>query len=352
MRSSSEVTFLAQVFNSGKPLTIFPMSQAQRILFNGTTAVGVQVHSAGMDWTLSARKEVIVSAGWSHSPQLLMVSGVGPAETLQAHNITIVKDLPGVGQNLHDSCNIGAVTHNVTLNNIATTSSQAIQGYINNGTGPLTNSGGDLLSFEKLPAAYRAQYSNETRSRLAATWSSDWPELEFTASERGGPGNTVGGGLANIGMLMVATLSRGNVTISSASMQDPPVISTNWLLDPADQEVAVQAYKRAREIWSHVDARIKGPEFMPGEHVRTDAQLREYILANGYNRAIHHGSSTCMMGCAEETLAVVDAKGRVFGTRNLRVIDSSSFRFTPPGHTQAATYAHAEKLVAEVLKAV
>nr|POF14899.1 dehydrogenase pate [Quercus suber] len=352
MRLSSEVTFLAQVINSGKPMTVFPMSQAQRILFNGTTATGVQVHSMGMDWTLSARKEVIVSAGWSHSPQLLMVSGVGPAETLKAHNITVVKDLPGVGQNLHDSCNIGAVTHNVTLNNLASTSTAAVQSYINNGTGPLTNSGGDVLSFETLPASYRAQYSNTTLSRLAATWSSDWPELEFTASERGGPGNTVGGGLANIGMLMVATLSRGNVTICSASMKDRPVISTNWLLDPADQEVAVQAYKRAREIWSHVDDSIKGPEYMPGPHVRTDDQIREYILSNGYNRAIHHGSSTCMMGHANETLAVVDSKGRVFGTHRLRVIDSSSFRFTPPGHTQAATYVHAEKLVAEVLRAL
>lgn len=278
-----------------------------------------------------------------------MVSGIGPAKVLKEHDIPIVADLPGVGQNLYDSCNVGAVVHNVTLNRVAIDSEQAVQGYINNATGTLTNSGGDVLSFEKLPAAYRTQLSKDTQARLAE-WPSNWPEVEYTASSRGGPANTVSAGAASdIGILLVKTLSRGNVTICSASMKDRPVISTNWLLDDADKEVAVQAYKRAREIWTHVDPTITGPETTPGTNVTTDADLLQYIRANGYNRAIHHGSSTCMMGRANETLAVVDSHGKVFGTQRLRVIDSSSFRFTPPGHTQAATYAHAEKLVMDVL---
>jgi choline dehydrogenase len=139
-------------------------------------------------------------------------------------------------------------------------------------------------------------------------------------------------------------------------MLDKPVISTNWLLDEADQEVAIQAYKRVREFWSHVNI-TTGPEARPGSNVTSDADLLEFI--RGAVGPIHHATSTCeyrsrdfcssvdgsnlltnttgMMGRANETMAVVDSEARVFGVSGLRVIDSSSFRFTPPGHTQAAT---------------
>jgi len=306
------------------------------------TATGVLVRSAGRDYTLSAKREVIVSAGAMHSPQLLMVSGIGPRSTLSRHNITVVSDLPGVGQNMHDSCNIGSVTFPVSVISTAILdrdpeyAQTALEQYVTNGTGILSNEGGGVISFEKIPQPYRSNMTNATLSRLAA-WPADWPEIELTLSSTGKSFEGSSGqsqNLVSVAMLLVAALSRGNVTISSGSMLDKPVISTNWLSDPADQEVAVQAYKRAREIWSHIPIRT-GPETSPGGNVTTDAQLLEYI--RGAVAPIHHASSTNMMGMANETMAVVDSHARVMGVHDLRVIDSSSFRFTPPGHTQAAT---------------
>lgn len=311
-----------------------------KILFsteNGSTrATGVSVQSTdrtygATNWTLSARKEVIVSAGVYHSPQLLMVSGIGPADTLASHNISLIKTLPGVGQNMHDSCAIGGVLHNTSVPK-PTVTQQDIDSYIANATGLLTNSGGDVLGWEKLPAKYRQNLSNNTLEMLAQ-WPSDWPEVEYVAQNTGGPADAV---QAEFSMLLIATFSRGNVTLRTNSMLDKPIISTNWLLDEADQEVAIQAYRRAREFWSHFPKSINvSEEVTPGANVTTDAELLEVI--RGQVSAIHHGTSTCMMGQANETMAVVDSHARVFGVKDLRVIDSSSFRFTPPGHTQGAT---------------
>ncbi|KAI6890660.1 alcohol oxidase [Hortaea werneckii] len=352
LRSSSESTFLDHAINAGSPLTVYPMTQAMRILFNNETrATGIHAHSSGMDWKIHARKEVILSAGVMHSPQLLMVSGIGPASTLHAHNITLIKDLPGVGQNMHDSCAIGAVIRQTNITNPLPITAETISTFRQNRTGILTNSGGDVLSFEKLPAKYRSHLSNATRSQLAQ-WPSDWPEIELLPLNRGGPTDASTG--SSIAILMTATLSRGNLTITSPCMHDPPTLSPNWLLHPADQELAIQAYRRARELWNFfpgVGVDIGAEEMSPGGNVTSDARLLEYIRQQGVS-GIHHASSTCMMGKAGEEGegAVVDSKGRVFGVQGLRVVDASSFRFTPPGHTQAATYCHAEKLVEDILR--
>ncbi|KAI7703654.1 alcohol oxidase [Hortaea werneckii] len=351
LRSSSESTFLDHAVNAGSPLTVYPMTQAMRILFNNNTrATGIHAHSSGMDWNIRAHKEVILSAGVMHSPQLLMVSGIGPASTLHAHNIPLIKDLPGVGQNMHDSCAIGGVIRQTNITNPLPITAETISTFRQNRTGILTNSGGDVLSFEKLPAKYRSHLTNTTRSQLAQ-WPSDWPEIELLPLNRGGPTDASTG--SSIAILMTATLSRGNLTINSSSMHDPPTLSPNWLLHPADQEVAIQAYRRARELWTFfpgVGVNIGTEEMSPGDNVTSDAELLEYIRQQGVS-GIHHASSTCMMGRAGEEGAVVDSKGRVFGTQGLRVVDASSFRFTPPGHTQAATYCHAEKLVEDILQA-
>lgn len=317
------------------------MTQAMRILFDDSKcATGVEVQSAGMTWTLNARKEVISSAGVMHSPQLLMVSGVGPKETLEAQKIPVVQDLPGVGQSMHDSCVLGGVTHNVTLPTLTTILQdvgglgEATRQYLQNATGVLGNIGADVFSFEKLPAKYRAHLSNATLGKLAR-WPADWPEVELSPSTGGSPADP-SSNVGSIGLILVAAISRGNVTIRSNSMLDKPVISTNWLLDPADQEVAIQAYRQAREIWKHVDPSIvASEEISPGAHVTSDEDLLEHIKSNV--AAVHHGSATCMMGKEGERMAVVDSHARVFGVRNLRVIDVSSLRFTPPGHTQGAT---------------
>ncbi|GAB7362564.1 hypothetical protein MBLNU230_g2881t1 [Neophaeotheca triangularis] len=356
LRSSSETSFLQEAIDTELPLTVYPMSQAMQIMFDSDKrATGVTVQSAGYNYTLSARQEVIVSAGAYHSPQLLMVSGIGPAETLQKNGIDVIADRPGVGQNMHDSCNIDGVTHGVPLISSARVSSdagfkvQAEQQFLQDGSGILTNSGGDVLSWEKLPEPYRSNLSNSTRQKLAR-WPSDWPEIEIVLQSSG---KTLTGSAgdnndyATLGVLLVGAISRGNMTINSSSMADKPVISTNWLLDEADQEIAVQAYRQLREAWKHIPIATT-PETAPGANVTSHADILASIKKN--MGAVHHATSSCMMGRANETMAVVDGNAKVSGVQKLRVIDSSSFRFTPPGHTQGATYAHAEKLVDDIKK--
>ena len=141
---------------------------------------------------------------------------------------------------------------------------------------------------------------------------------------------------ASIGILLVATTSRGNLTIASADNAVAPVLSMNWLQTDTDQRVAVEAVRRARQAWLGVPESVRiGPEASPGANVTTDAQILDFL--RGAVGAIHHGSSTCKMGKEGDSMAVVDSVGRVFGTKGLRVIDSSSFVFTPPGHTQGVT---------------
>lgn len=297
-RSSSE-TFLQRSIEQGAPLTVYQMTQALQVLFDDEKrAIGVRVQSANRNYTLNARNEVILSAGAFHSPQLLMVSGIGPQNVLQEHDIPVLANRPGVGQNMHDSCNAGGVTFPVSVISTAIRQrdaeyeANAIEQFRSNRSGILTNSGGDVLSFEKLPGSYRAHLSNFTRERLAE-WPADWPETEYVLSSSG---ETLEGSSATeknyvrIGVLLVGALSRGNVTIKSNSMFDKPIISTNWLLDEADQEVAVQAYKRIREFWSHVEIKT-GPEEAPGSNITSDADLLEHI--RGAVSPIHHASSTC-----------------------------------------------------------
>lgn len=352
LRSSAESSFLAEAF--GRPgLTTYINAQVRNIIFENGTATAVNVTNYGMrPFKLSARREVIVSAGAWHSPQLLMVSGIGPKTTLDKFGIKVVKDLPGVGQNMWDSTNIGGPVYEISLPGytywqqeepMASAEAQLLA----NGTGPLTNIGLDVGAWETFPD--RSNFSAATQEALAGI-PADWPLIEnsLTSSSRVLETSDTGKQYGVIGCILVAATSRGNMTIQSADNMDPPIIDPGWLRDESDQEVAVKAYRRAREAWQAVPDGIRvGSEVSPGSNVTTDAQLLDYIKQ--HIAPIHHASSSCAMGKSDNPMAVVDSKGKVFGVQRLRVIDASSFPFTPPGHTQGVTYAHAEKLVDDVL---
>lgn len=358
LRSSSESSFLTKAFERTS-LTTYLNAQARNIIFKNGTATGVNVTINGMyPFTLAARKEVIVSAGVWHSPQLLMVSGIGPADTLKEFDISVVSDLQGVGQNMWDTCAINGPRYEIELPEFTAMAAipeadrmhQAVQSLLTNATGPLTNEGSNVVGWYRFPESRRNNLTAAAREALAK-FPSDWPEVEFnlatsepTVSYNGSSKLT-----GSIGALLIKPLSRGNMTIRSASNLDPPVVNPNWLRDPIDQEVAVQAYKAAREMWQAITVR-KGEELFPGTNVTTDAQLLETVISQV--SVIHHSSASCAMGKSDNPDAVVDSKGRVFGVQKLRVIDSSSLPFTPPGHTQGTTYAHAEKLVQDVLDAM
>ena len=360
-RSSSESSFL-QAALSNTTLQVYKQTLAQQILFSSNkTATGVSVSTGGQNYVLSAKKEVIVSAGAFQSPQLLMVSGIGPSALLQSLDIPVVKDLPGVGQNLWDqpwfasSFRVNVPTAS-SLQNDPAAYAAALQAYTTGATGPLSISSGGIFGWEKLPNATRATFSQSTISKLSQ-FPIDWPELEWLPAsaflgyqENHQTADPLDGyNYASLGTALITPLSRGNVSINSSSMGDPPLINPNWITDPADIEVAIAALKRQRRVWS-VLAKYNvtiGDEAFPGIAVQSDSQILEWI--RNAVTPIWHASSTCKMGRKNDSMAVIDSQARVFGVQGLRVVDASSFPFLPPGHPQSTVYALGQKIANDLL---
>ncbi|KAL6719080.1 hypothetical protein ACLMJK_003315 [Lecanora helva] len=348
IRSSSETSFLQLAVATSPLLQIYQRTLAERIIFDGNrTATGVAVSTDGVRYALLARKEVILAAGVFRTPQLLMVSGVGPAATIQALGIPVIANLAGVGQNMWDQPYLATSYRvNVTTHPDPLLASEIIEEYLQNQTGPLTNPVSNTIGFEKLPPFLRTRLSPETLTDLAQ-FPPDWPEIEHLPLA----GTTVetndNENYGSFTFVVLATTSRGNVTVNSTNVSLNPLVSPNWLLTQTDQEVAIQGLKRARQLANASGVTI-GPEFLPGQAVVTDAQILEYIRSTV--APIHHASSTCAMGKAGDPDAVVDSKGNVLDVKALRIVDISTFPLLPPGHTQANVYMLAEKFADDIKK--
>lgn len=362
-RSSSESSYLQSALRN-TTLKVYKNTMAEKLVFNGTTVTGVSVSAGGRTWTISARNEVIVCAGAFQSPQILMVSGIGPRAALQDFKIPVIKDLPGVGQNLQDQPYWG-ISYRVkmetasSLMNDPAAAAAAQRLYKASATGPLAVSAGGVFGWEKFPQSYRSQFTAATRAALAK-FPSDWPELEWlpvsaflgTQANHQTSDPEDGYNYATIAASLIAPLSRGSVYLASNSMNDPPNINPNWLSDPADQEMAIAAVRRQREMWGILTKYnlTIGPEYYPGADVQTDAQILDAI--SKMVTPIWHAASTCKMGNTSDPMAVIDSQARVYGVKGLRVVDASSFPFLPPGHPQATIYALAQKIAAEILQEI
>ncbi|KAJ6103163.1 hypothetical protein N7486_005590 [Penicillium sp. IBT 16267x] len=362
LRSSSQSSFLSSINPS--TLTTHTDTLAKKIVFNDDkTATGVQVKGAlGNTVTLFATKEVIVSAGVFQSPQLLMVSGVGPSDVLEEHGITVVADRPGVGQNMWDHPFM-APTYRVqvpTLTKVATdliyAAGELIDGLLAK-NGQLTNPVADFLAWEKIPASLRSGWSQSTKTALDK-FPSDWPEAEYI-SGAGYVGNVSnlfsdqpkdGYEYASMLGVLIATSSRGNVTLKSADTSDMPIINPNWLGDTADQELAIAMFKRMRQAFQSkaMAPVIIGDEYYPGTGVQSDSEILEFIKNNVM--PLWHAAATCKMGTSDDDMAVVDSQARVFGVDGLRVVDASAFPFLPPGHPQSTVYMLAEKISEAIIQ--
>jgi len=349
LRDSSESSFLQKSLGR-RGLTTYINTMARKILFSGTKAVGVTVDNYGQQpFNLTARKEVIVAAGLWSTPQLLMVSGIGPKETLKKFDIPVLSNLQGVGQGTHDSAAVHGPIWEIEGISIGGWKQpdkfqEAVVEFNQFKKGPLTNGGVDVGAFEKIPVANLSKKAQED----LAQYPDDWPEVEYIMQMVDTPSGATGKNYAAMTIRMVGTVSRGNMTIASASNLDAPIINPNWLLEDTDKEVALYALLRARELWKHIPSRI-GKEVYPGANITSDEHLLDLTYDN--LDPTHHGTASCAMGKADDPLAVVDSKGRVFGVKNLRLIDSSTMPLTPPGHTMGPTYANAEKLIQDIIDA-
>lgn len=355
-RETSQTSFLDYAMRTTE-IKVYAHTMARQILFDGNkTANGVLVQSGNKIYTLSATKEVILSAGAFQSPQLLMVSGVGPRKTLEKYGIPVVADSPGVGQNLQDQPLVGVayrvdVPTSSKMVNDPQYAAEAAMSYLANGTGPLAGPPG-LLAFDRVSESQPDLLSNATLSALKQ-YPEDWPQLEYLTqngysglnrnNREADPAD--GYNYATISAVVVSPFSRGNVTISSADASVQPVINPNWLTAPEDVDIAVAGFKRVRDLWSFVNVTI-GAEYLPGPNITTDAQIVGYLRESAFT--LYHASATCKMGRSDDKMAVVDARARVYGVNGLRVVDASAFPFLPPGHPQATVYMLAEKIAEDV----
>ncbi|EAW14213.1 GMC family oxidoreductase [Aspergillus clavatus NRRL 1] len=360
-RSSSETAFLSSLNPLSKTLKIYKGTMANRILFDSRKrATGVQVSDLLQTFTLNARREIIISAGVFHSPQLLMVSGIGPADTLEELDIDIIRNAPGVGQNMWDHVFFGP-TYQVAVETYTKVATDLIY-FINHllqwvsaHSGVLTNPIIDYIAFEKLSNQIRANFSESTVSDLS-WFPDDWPEIEYLSAAAyvgdfskpllSQPSD--GKQYATILGTLVAPTSRGNVTIISADTSDLPVINPNWLSTETDQQVAIAAYRRIRAMFQSAAMApiVVGTEYFPGSQYETDVEILEVI--QNTVMTIYHAACTCKMGTRDDPMAVLDSRARVFGVKGLRVVDASAFPILVPGHPQSTVYMLAEKIAADI----
>ncbi|ROV97804.1 hypothetical protein VPNG_08655 [Cytospora leucostoma] len=321
-------------------LHIFDNTLGECILFDKEkVARGLQVTTANRTYTLAARREAIVSGGAFQSPHLLLVSGVRPAGLLREHGFEVVADRPGVGQNLQDHVFFG-ITYRL---NVATASALqyralAVAEFNADGTGPLASPGGDFDGYEKLPQGLRTSFAPAMLAELARL-PADWPVMQyltlptyvgnFETASTGSPQD--GYMYATLLATLIAPSSRGNISISSPHMADQPLINPNRITTQHDIDVAIRGFKRLRQILTSraITNVTIGPEYYPGSQVQTDKQIYRQIQ-DSFN-TMYHAASSCKMPKRSDPYAVVDSHARLYGVRNLRVVDISAFPSVTPG---------------------
>jgi len=324
-------------------LVIRSLSQAQRLLFEGSRCVGVEVCSAGSTgpatWVARARDEVVLAAGSIGSPQLLQLSGVGAPELLGQHGIAVTHALRGVGENLQDHLQLrmafkvsGIKSLNTMANSLWGKAMMGLE-YAFMRSGPLT------MAPSQLGVFWQSSEEHET------------PNLQYhvqplSLDKFGDPLHSFPAFTASVCNLRPS--SRGHVRITSIDPAAKPEISCNYLSTDEDRKVASAALKLTRRIVGMPALqKYKPEEFLPGPQVQTDAELAR--AAGDIGTTIFHPVGTCRMGKADDPLAVVDPQLRVRGLQGLRIADASVMPTITSGNTNAPTLMVAERAAAMIL---
>jgi choline dehydrogenase len=305
---------------------------ATRVLFEGRRAVGVRYQQGGTTHEVRARGEVILSAGPINSPQLLKLSGVGPAAELAALGIAVVRELPGVGENLQDHLEFYfqmASLEPVTLYAQTSLWRRALIG------------ARWLLTHSGLGASNHFETGGFIRSRAGIRY----PDIQFhflplAVSYDGSALAREHGFQAHVGPMR--SRSQGWVRLRSAEVRDKPKIFFNYMSRPEDWVEMRACVRLTREIFAQpAFDRYRGREIQPGAEVQSDQQIDAFIRAKV--ESAYHPSCSCRMGDAADPLAVVDPQTRVIGIGALRVVDSSIMPSITTGNLNAPTIMLAEK---------
>ena len=313
-------------------------ASVSKLKFEKTTCTGVEFVHRNEKFSVQATKETILSAGAIGSPQLLQLSGVGPADLLKRHQIPVVHDLPGVGENLHDHLQIRMqykVKNVKTLNGIANSlwgkAAMALE-YLVFRTGPLT-----------MPPSQAGAFARSDPAQ--PTPNIEWHVQPLSLDKFGDPLHSFPAITPSVCNLRPA--SRGWVRIKSPDPAAYPEVKLNYLKEEEDRRVAVDAMRFTRRIMAaRALAKYEPEEYRPGIAVEKDSDLQR--AAGELGTTIFHPVGTCKMG--NDPMAVVDDELRVRGVERLRVIDASIFPRITSGNTNAPTYVIAEKGARAILK--
>jgi choline dehydrogenase len=336
-RNSAARAFLRPAL-SRPNLAVHSGADVTRVLFEDGAACGVEYAEKGGIRQARADREVILAAGAIQSPQLLQLSGIGPAKLLEDCGIPIVADVPGVGENLNDhyqSRVVVKVKNKLSLNddvrNPLKLLAMGAQWLFTN-SGPLTAGAGQVGAAVCSPDAKGGR-----------------PDLQLlvmplSVDKPGEPLHAYSGFTTAVWQCIPD--SRGRVAIRSKDPKAPPRIETHYLREDADRKAIVAGLRIAREIYDEPPFReLWDSEAVPGADRKSDDELLDYARRTG--GTVFHASGTCRMGT--DDLAVVDPQLRVRGVERLRVIDASVMPTVTSANTNAAALMIGEKGAAHVL---
>jgi choline dehydrogenase len=306
-------------------LTILTGAAVQRIVLNGNVATGVEVLLKGERVTFDAAREVILSAGSLNSPQVLMLSGIGPGEELQRHGIKTLVPSPGVGLNLQDHFYVHG-SYLSTPDSSYNLELGGIRKYLEGARYLLTHKGYLALGSSQVGAFVKSRpeepYADLQISFRPMTFNY-LPGGECTVDDKPGMG---------VSVYLLRPRATGTVTLRSSNPSDPAVFKPNFLTNEDDNQAMIAGVKMIRQIMSSepVASRVI-EEQIPGPRVKTDQQIFEWMEETG--NSAHHQAGTCKMG--NDRLAVVDERLRVRGVERLRVADASIMPHLTSGNTNA-----------------
>ena len=301
-----------------------------RILLEKDRAVGVEYSVHGQKKAAYADAEVIVSGGAINTPQILLLSGIGPAGELSALDIAVKHDLPAVGANLNDHPDI-VVQHRCL---------QPVSLYgINRGAGKLMTGIRWFIKQDGLAASNHFEAGGFIRSRPGV----DFPDLQLTfmpLAIQPGTLSDVGSHSYQVHIDLMRPRSTGHVKLRSADPQAPPSLLFNYLQDPQDRQDLRTSVRLTREILAQPAlAPFRGEELSPGAKAQSDSEIDAFVRQGV--ETCYHPVGTCRMGVGAD--CVVDEHCRVHGIRSLRVVDASIMPAIVSGNTNAPTIMIAEK---------
>jgi choline dehydrogenase len=319
-------------------LTVMTEAHVRRLTFDGRRCTGVEVIRAGRDERVGARVETILAAGSIGSPQILQLSGVGPGALLQPLGIPVLHELNGVGENLQDHLQLrmafkvkNVVTLNQRVNSLFGKAAMGLE-YALFRSGPLTMAPSQLGGFTRSSPEHATANVEIHTQPLSLDRFGDplHPFNAFTSS------------ICNL-----RPTSRGYVRIRSPDPRAAPAIHCRYLGTDEDRKVAIDALRLTRRIAAQPAlARFEPEEFLPGPGFQSDEEM--IAAAGNIGTTIFHPVSTCKMGRNDDAAAVVDAKLRVRGIGNLRIVDASVMPTITSGNTNSPTLMIAEKAAGQI----